>query len=46
MSLLNVAVFSHVYSGGPTDDGIHDDAVVPAAAIISDLNSVPAFAVI
>ena len=44
MSLLNVAVFSTVYSGGPTADEIHDDAVVPAAAVISDFNSIPAFA--
>jgi hypothetical protein len=46
VSLLNVAVFSTVYSGGPTADGIHDDAVVPAAAVISDFNCIPALAVI
>ncbi len=45
MSLLNVAVFSTVYSGSPTADGIHDDAVVPAAVVIFDFNSIPAFAV-
>ncbi len=44
VSLLNVVVFSTVYSGGPTADDIHDDAVVPAAAAISDFNSIPAFA--
>jgi hypothetical protein len=44
VSLLNVVVFSTVYSGGPTADDIHDDAVVPAAAVISDFNSIPAFA--
>ncbi len=43
VSLLIVAVFSTVYSGGPTADDIHDDAVVPAAAVISDFNSIPAF---
>jgi hypothetical protein len=47
VSLGNVAVFSTVYSGGPTADDIHDDAVVPAAAaVITDFNSIPAFAVI
>ncbi len=46
VSLLNVAVFSTVYSGGRTADDIQDDAVVPAAAVISDFNSIPAFAVI
>jgi hypothetical protein len=45
VSLLNVAVFSTVYSGGPTADDIHDDAVVPAAVVIFDFNSIPAFAV-
>ncbi len=45
MSLLNVAVFSTVYSGGPTADDIHDDAVVPAAVVIFDFNSIPGFAV-
>ncbi len=45
MSLLNVAV-STVYSGCPTADDIHDDAVVPPAAVIFDFNNVPAFAVI
>ena len=38
MALLNVAVFSTVYSSGPTADDI------PAAAVISDFNSIPAFA--
>jgi hypothetical protein len=33
--MLNVAGFSTVYSGGPTADDFHDDAVVPAAAVIS-----------
>ena len=42
MSLLNVDGLSTFYFGGPTD--IHDDAVVPAAAVISDFNSIPAFA--
>jgi hypothetical protein len=46
VSLLNVAVFFTVYSGGPTADDIHDDAVVPAAAGISNLNSIPTFAAI
>ncbi len=36
--LLNIAVFSTVYSGGPTADDIRDDAGVPAAAVISDFN--------
>jgi hypothetical protein len=44
MSLLNVAGFSTFYFGGSTD--IYDDAVVPAAAVISDFNSIPAFNVI
>jgi hypothetical protein len=44
VSLLNVAVLSSVYSGGPTADDIHDDAFVPAAAVISDINIIPAFA--
>jgi hypothetical protein len=44
VSLLNVALFSIVYSGGPTADNIHDDAVVLAAAAISEFNSIPAFA--
>ncbi len=44
MSLLNVAVFSTVCSSGPTDDDIHDDAIAPAAAAISDFNSIPALA--
>ncbi len=46
VSLLNVAGFSTFYLGGPTADDIHDDAVVPAAAVISDFNSIPAFYVI
>jgi len=46
VSLLNVVVFSTVYSGGPTADDIHDDAVVPAAAVISDYKSISAFGVI
>jgi hypothetical protein len=46
VSQLNVVVFSTVFSGCPTADDIHDDAVVPAAAVISDFNSIPAFAVI
>jgi hypothetical protein len=47
-SLLNVAVFSTVAdcptvcSCGPTAEDIHDVPIVPAAAVISDLNSVPA----
>jgi hypothetical protein len=41
VSLLNVAVFSTVYS---TADDIHDDTIVPAAAAISDFNSIPTFA--
>jgi hypothetical protein len=44
VSLLNVVVFSTVYSVSPTADDIHDDAIVPAAAVISDFNSIPAFA--
>jgi hypothetical protein len=44
VSLLNFAVFSTVYSGSPTADDIHDDAIVPAAAVISDFNSISAFA--
>jgi hypothetical protein len=43
VSLLNVALFSIVYYGGPIDDDIHDDAVVPAT-VIFDFNSIPAFA--
>jgi hypothetical protein len=39
VSLLNVAVFSTVYSGGPTADDFHDDAIVLAAAVISDLTA-------
>jgi hypothetical protein len=39
VSLLNVAVFSTVYSSGPAADDIHDDAVVPAAAAFSDLTA-------
>jgi hypothetical protein len=46
VSLLNVVVFSTVYSSGPTADDIHDDAIVPAAAPFSDLNSITAFAII
>ncbi len=46
MSLLNIAGFSTVYSGGPTADDFHDDAVVPAADVISDIDSIPAFSVI
>ncbi len=41
MYLLNVALFSIVYSGDPTTDDIHDDAFVPAAAVF---NSIPGFA--
>jgi hypothetical protein len=41
---LNFVVFSTVYSSVPTADDIHDDAIVPAAAAISDFNSIPAFA--
>ncbi len=44
MSLLNVAVFSTVCSSGPTADDIHNDAIAPAAAAISDFNSFPALA--
>jgi hypothetical protein len=43
VSLLNVAVF---FSRGPTADDIHDDAVVPANAVISNFNSIPALAVV
>jgi len=46
VSLLNVAVFSTVFFGGPNAVDIHDDAVVLAAAVISDFNSMPAFVVI
>jgi hypothetical protein len=46
VSLQNVAGFSTFYCGSPTADDIHDDAVVPAAAVISDFNSIPAFSVI
>jgi hypothetical protein len=47
VSLLNVAVFSTVAncptvcSGGPAADDILDVPIVPAAAVISDFNSVP-----
>ncbi len=41
MSLLNVVVFSTVYSSGPTADNIHDAAIVLAAAAISDFNNIP-----
>jgi hypothetical protein len=44
VSLLNVVVFSTVYSSSPTPDDIHDNAIFPAAAVISDFNSIPAFA--
>jgi hypothetical protein len=43
VSLLNVAVVSTVYSGGPTADYIQDDAVVPAAAVISDFKGIFSF---
>ncbi len=43
MSLLNVVIFSAVNSSGPSVDDIHDDAIVPAAAAISDFNSISAF---
>jgi hypothetical protein len=48
MSLLNVAVFSFVAdfllsdSDGPAAVDIHDVPIVPDAAVISDVNSVPA----
>jgi hypothetical protein len=45
VSLLNVAVFATAYSGGPAAYDI-DHAIVPAAAVISDFNSIPAFTVI
>ncbi len=44
MSLLNVVVFSTAYTSSPTADDIHDDAIVLAAATISDFNIIPAFA--
>jgi hypothetical protein len=44
VSLLNIVVFSTVYSGGPTTDDIHDDAIVLAVAAISDFNNIPYFA--
>ncbi len=44
MSLLNIVVFSTVYSSSPTADSIHDDANAPAAAAISEFSSIPAFA--
>jgi hypothetical protein len=44
VSLPNVAVFSTVYPGGPPDDDLHYDAFVPTAAVISEFNSIPAFA--
>ncbi len=44
MSLLNIVVFSTVYSSSPTADSIHDDANAPVAAAISDFNRIPAFA--
>jgi hypothetical protein len=47
VSLLNVAVFSTVYFSGPTcptANDINDDAFVPADDVISDFNSIPAFA--
>ncbi len=49
MSLLNVAVsstvtdFPTVCSGDPTADDIHDVPIDHAAAVISDVNSVPAY---
>jgi len=46
VSLLNVAVFATAYSGGPAAYDILDDVIVPAAAVISEFNSIPAFAVI
>ncbi len=52
MSLLSIAVFSTVLlptfllskSGGPTIVDIHDVPIVPAAAVISAVNTVPAVA--
>jgi hypothetical protein len=44
VSLLNVVVFSTVSSSSHTADDIHDYAIVPAAAAISDGNSIPALA--
>jgi hypothetical protein len=35
---------SFLCSGGSTADHIHYDAIVPAAAVISDFNRIPAFA--
>ncbi len=40
VSLLNVAVFYTVYFGGSTADDIHDDAVVPAPAVIHTVMAV------
>ncbi len=37
-------VFSIVYSSDPAADDIHDDAIVLPAAVISGVNSIPAFA--
>ncbi len=34
MSLLNVVVFSTVYSSSPTADAIHYDAITPAAVLL------------
>jgi hypothetical protein len=36
-------LYSLLNFGTPTADDIHDDALVPAAAITSDFNSIPAF---
>jgi hypothetical protein len=44
VSLLNVVVFSTVYSSSPTADAIHYGAITPAAAAICDFNRIPAFA--
>ncbi len=52
MSLLNIAVFSTVLlptfllsdSGGPTAVDIHDVPIVPAATVISAVNTVPVVA--
>jgi hypothetical protein len=34
VSLLNVVVFSTVYSSGPTADDIHDDAILTAFLLL------------
>jgi hypothetical protein len=42
--LLSSLLYCTVYFSGPTADDIHDNAFVPAAAVICNFNSILAFA--